>query len=1470
VDEADAVDAGTWYEDADGDGHGDAGTATVACDPPQGYVSIGDDCDDGDASVYPGAVEQCDGIDNDCNGATDDNVLYLDYWPDADGDGYGDANGASVNDCLAPSGYVPNDDDCDDGDAALNPGAVETCDGADNDCDGDVDDDDSDIADADGDGVGMCTDCDDGDAANYPGNAEACDGQDNDCSGAPDADEVDGDGDGQMICEGDCDDTNPNTYDGASEICDGEDNNCNGGTGANEYDQDGDGMMPCEGDCDDLDAAVNPNEAEVCDGVDNDCDGDVDDDDSDIPDADGDGVGSCTDCDDNDAGNYPGNAEACDGMDNDCSGAPDADEVDGDGDGQMICDGDCDDGDASIYAGATEVCDNIDNDCDGTIDNGIVYQDYWPDADGDGYGDDSVAATNDCVAPSGYVTNDGDCDDSDVSVNPGATEVCDGADNDCDGDTDDDDSDLGDGDGDGVGSCTDCDDNDAGNYPGNAEDCDGADNDCSGAPDADEVDVDGDGSMVCDGDCDDGDPNNYPGNTEMCDGQDNDCDGTADEADAADATTWYEDNDNDGYGNSNVTQTACDQPAGYEASGGDCDDSDPDAYPGATEYCDGADNDCDGQTDEADAVDMGTWYLDSDGDGYGLSNSSTQACDQPSGYAEDSGDCDDGDAAIHPGAVDTCNDGIDQDCDGADDACAISHCGMISSDETWTAAQTHEVTCPVYVADGSAPVLTIEDGAVVTFDAYTGIYIGTLNYGTMVVEGNSTGVTFTSAAGSPSPGDWVGVEFGQYDGGSQLTGLTVEYAGAGVLGGVNLAYADVEFIDCTIRYTDGRGLSALNSTTLLIQDSSFVDNTGQGIFMDSSCALDTTASPTFTNNTITGNGTRPMNVHAAFINELDSSSTFSGNATDNIYVHVGTVEDDATWQGLDVPLLVAGIIEVNDASHPTLTIEDGLEIQFQSGGGFYVGVTSYGTMVVEGTGAGVTFTSYEASPQAGDWWGLYYGPLDEGSSLTGLTHEYAGDNGYGGIWLDAADVTILDSVIQNHSNDGIFAEDSFPLIQGTTIQNNDDDGIFLDEFSGLDRTGSPSFVNNVLTGNGSHPIQLPSDYAGELSDTSAYSGNGTDVIELAADVITQSATWPGVDVLYHSAGNINVQYASCPVLTLEDGVIVTFNGNFGVTVGSNACGQLITEGSAQGVTLTSSNASPSPGNWNGLSIRTYDAGSQLDGLTIEYAGRSNYGAIQLYEAAPVIDGCTIIDNQADGIYATSNSHPLITNTTIQDNGAQGIYLASNCGLDRTGSPSFTGNTITGNSGVPITLAANYANELDPSSTYSGNSDDRIELTGDIIDSSVTWQALDANYRLAGSVYVEDATGPVLTIEDGTTLEFDYSSLLGIGVGDRGALWSVGTSGLGITYTSDEVSPSPGDWNGVYLADNCDFWSVRMQYSTVEYAGANGMGNILIDDCDATIADNTIAYSSEYGIYTAAGSPVIYNNTYISNANGDTN
>jgi hypothetical protein len=146
------------------------------------------------------------------------------------------------------------------------------------------------------------------------------------------------------------------------------------------------------------------------------------------------------------------------------------------------------------------------------------------------------------------------------------------------------------------------------------------------------------------GDCDDTDPAVHPETDDWCDGVDSDCDGTTDE----DEVIWYADGDQDGYGG--VTgEVSCKPLEGHLLTSGDCDDADPLVHPDvADDDCDEQDDDCDGQTDED--SELVSWHYDLDDDTYGAAAFSIESCDQPyPGMITDGSDCDDTDAAIHPG-----------------------------------------------------------------------------------------------------------------------------------------------------------------------------------------------------------------------------------------------------------------------------------------------------------------------------------------------------------------------------------------------------------------------------------------------------------------------------------------------------------------------------------------------------------------------------------------------------------------------------------------------------------------------------------------------------------------------------------------------------------------------------------------------------------------------------------------------------
>jgi hypothetical protein len=210
-------------------------------------------------------------------------------------------------------------------------------------------------------------------------------------------------------------------------------------------------------------------------------------------------------------------------------------------------------------------------------DTGCDDATWYADLDGDGAGD---AASASCGPGPGLVTSAGDCDDRDAGVNPAGVESCDGVDQDCDGSID---EGAGanwfrDGDGDGWGNS--------------------AVTTASCSQPSGYVDVDGD--------CADGDSSVHPGQDELCNGIDDDCDDIVDLDAVSGTSTWWRDADFDGFGDPAVSIEACDPPAGYTDVVGDCDDSTAGSFPGATDGCNGFDDDCDGSLDEDALAD---WFL---------------------------------------------------------------------------------------------------------------------------------------------------------------------------------------------------------------------------------------------------------------------------------------------------------------------------------------------------------------------------------------------------------------------------------------------------------------------------------------------------------------------------------------------------------------------------------------------------------------------------------------------------------------------------------------------------------------------------------------------------------------------------------------------------------------------------------------------------------------------------------------------
>jgi hypothetical protein len=650
----------TYYEDQDGDNYGNSSSTITSCVPVVGYVTVAGDCNDNNNTVYPGAFETCDLIDNDCDGFIDE-LGDLTYYLDSDGDGFGDPATFIVT-CTPPVGYVLNGTDCDDSESNINPGVTEVCNGIDDNCDGNIDE-----------GV-LITFYEDLDNDGYGNSSVTFTG----CS-API---------GFVTASGDCNDNDDEINPGAPEICNGSDENCNGNIDEGALvtyfeDLDGDnygnssvsvtacsaplGYVIQGGDCDETNPSINPGATDIIgNGIDEDCSG------SDATNPligiyEFTGAAACPNLNVNvTAQPTTGVFSAFSSMNTGCIAAANVFNNDGwnttatidlsEYNEFTLTANDCQEMTLSKLtfdhrnSGSGNVTwivrSSVDNfatnvatgQSSSTVANqevtlgaefsglsSVIFRFYVTNAAAAGttWRQDNVSlfgiftaltpqtfyadADNDsfgdvntsvsvCSPPAGYVTDNTDCDDTDENINPLTVW-------------------FEDGDGDLIG-------NSANSFTGCIP----------------------------------------PNNTYVLVG--NDCDDTDNSIGAA--VAYYIDTDNDGYGSESSTATLlCTNPgAGYSTNNSDCDDAENTVYPGAPELCDGLDNDCNGQED--DGLTFLNYFLDADEDGFGSGNA-INACESPgANYVQEDGDCDDTDDSIYPGATEIMDDSIDQNCDGID------------------------------------------------------------------------------------------------------------------------------------------------------------------------------------------------------------------------------------------------------------------------------------------------------------------------------------------------------------------------------------------------------------------------------------------------------------------------------------------------------------------------------------------------------------------------------------------------------------------------------------------------------------------------------------------------------------------------------------------------------------------------------------------------------------------------------------
>jgi hypothetical protein len=367
-------------------------------------------------------------------------------------------------------------------------------------------------------------------------------------------------------------------------------------------------------------------------------------------------------------------------------------------------------------------------------------------------------------------------------------------------------------------------------------------------------------------------------------------------------------------------------------------------------------------------------------------------------------------------------------------------------------------------------------------------------------------------------------------------------------------------------------------------------------------------------------------------------------------------------------------------------------------------------------------------------------------------------------------------------------------------------------------------------------VALP---AFSLADTTVGGTISTDTIWTVSGspyIVTSTITVQGTD----GADGITT-------LTIEPGVQVKFNSGLYIAIGytSGSPGALVAQGtSVDPIVFTSNLANPSPGDWKGIRFfLTADPVSTImEYCRIQYAGNA-YGVISIKDASPSFNQIIVENSGGYDLFYRGVVGGTVSNCTLNT----GVYLLA------TSTVSFSGNTFNYNNNYPITAYADNVHSLVNNNTFANlDGASYLEVDSGNITKDATWTSaiplqLDNNILVQGTDGADGVT--TLTISPGATLQFNQGKYLRVGAtsGNPGALAAQGTAADPIVFTSNQPTPSAGDWAGIQFYSTTNDASTILEHCLVRYADS-GYGAIYVYWSAPTISNTTIENSGPYDLY----------------------
>ena len=547
----------------------------------------------------------------------------------------------------------------------------------------------------------------------------------------------------------------------------------------------------------------------------------------------------------------------------------------------------------------------------------------------------------------------------------------------------------------------------------------------------------------------------------------------------------------------------------------------------------------------------------------------------------------------------------------------------------------------------------------------------------------------------------------------------------------------------------------------------------------------------------------------------------------------GTIATTTTWTLSQCPVRVTGDLYIEGAGNPVLTIPAGCEVRIDPGYGIYVSYSggSGGLKAIGTADKPIVFTSSQPTKSAGDWdeIGIYGNASDGDLRFENVFIEFGGGGSQGSVHVDDAKPVFVNAFITDSGADGM-----------TFV----DEGQFGAASSGVSVTDNAGFGVSINAG-----------VAASVPETgSSFARNAFGAVKVTGGTLSQSGTWAdlGDTDAYIVTGDVYVEGAGTPVLTIGAGTTIKFNPSYGLYVSySGGAGGLITQGTSSApVLLTTSAPSPAAGSWDGIGIyaNAADGSLRFEYTTIEYAGQTSQGGLY-------VDDATIV----------------MINSTVRQNNGVGIFFDDGAFFG-TGS---TALTVTGSETYGLSVRAQSAGSIpEAGSSYTGNTGGAVQVRGGTVATSSTWGDIGGSYIVSGDLYVEGVGNPVLTIDAGVTVAFNAGYGLYVSYSGQPGGLTVLDDALkpATTFTSSAPSPTKGSWDGLHFYGNTSDGSSVLTDIVVNYAGA-GMAALYTDDAKVTVNGAVIKNSSSWGIKSSCGvagnGPILTNVTYGAGAEANT-